>query len=128
MITWISVISRDLSPTDNTTGPLTGSLHVNGREQQHHSSVWHTCAYLHIVVCGCCCCCCLFVCLFVLPCALLKFEWFELFYALIFLFIDVQEDSVVLFILYLSFVVLLRFSGLNVNVMSITFASDIYSL
>ena len=47
--------------------------------------------------------------MFVLPGALIKFEWlFELFYALIFLSIGVQEDSVVLFISYLSFVILLR--------------------
>ena len=31
------------------TGRLSGSLHVSGRERQHHSSVWPTCTNLHIV-------------------------------------------------------------------------------
>ena len=51
---------------------------------------------------------CLLFC-FILPCSLLEFEWlFELFYAMIFLSIDVQVDPVMFFILYLSFVILLR--------------------
>ena len=65
-----------------------------------------------LIVCLCFCfsgfflffvCCCLFV----LPCALLKSEWlFELFYTLNFLSIDVQVDSVMPFMSYLSFVIL----------------------
>ena len=63
-----------------------------------------------------CVCCCLFLFvrisfgLLVLSCPLFKFEWlFESFHALTFLSIDVQVDSVMLFISYLSFVILLCF-------------------
>ena len=63
---------------------------------------------LFVVVTGFLCCCCLFflVCLFVclfLPCALLKFQLFELLYSLnFFLSIDIEVDSDMLLILHLS--------------------------
>ena len=38
-----------LFQTDSTTGQLTGSLHVSDRERRHHSILWYTCTYLHIV-------------------------------------------------------------------------------
>ena len=41
--------SPNLSPTGSTTGQLGGSLHVSGRERQHHSSVWRTCTNLRTV-------------------------------------------------------------------------------